>query len=257
MHRRRFLALSSGALVGICGCATQDTRPVDTTSDEPTETEEGVIDVLSGNDSGGTDDDDVDDDDDAPDIIVSSHEIVTTEEQYRKSAAVLAELKNVGASPSGGIRVTARFFDDEENPLDVATEYLIGLNPDETWKAYIPYYDDGSHVDSHELEAAFQVEPLPRVPDGIEILESSLDADDEEAELNGRVRNVGEEPFDYLKAEAKFYADETTVLTSNYASTSNLDAESSWPFTVTYLPYDEEWASPITDYELHVVDSPY
>ncbi|WP_224449792.1 FxLYD domain-containing protein [Haloprofundus salilacus] len=252
MHRRRFLTLASGALVGIGGCTSRDTRTVDTTTDDPTETESGVIDALSGNDSGGSDDAD-----DSPDIVVNSHELVTTQEQYRKSAAVLAMMENVGPSPSGGIRVTARFFDEDDNPLDVATEYLIGLNPGERWKAYIPYYDDGSDVASHELEAAFQVDPLPRVPEGIDLLESQLDTDGVEAELTGQLRNVGEEQFDYLKAESKFYADETTVLTSNYASTTNLAAESEWSFTVTYLPYDEEWASPITDSELHVVDSPY
>ncbi|WP_117591105.1 FxLYD domain-containing protein [Haloprofundus halophilus] len=253
MHRRRFLALASGALVGLGGCTSSDTRPVDTTS-EPTETENGVIDRLAGNDSGGSTDED------SPDIVVTSHELVTTDDTYRQSAAVLALMENVGPTPSGGIRVTARFFDEDDNPLDVATEYLIGLNPGETWKAYIPYYDDGVNVASHDLEAAFQVEPLPRVPEGIELLDSQLDTEDSEAvkaELTGRLRNVGEEPFEYLKAEAKFYADETTVLTSNYASTTNLETEDEWSFTVTYLPYDEEWASPITDYELHVVDSPY
>ncbi|WP_224269081.1 FxLYD domain-containing protein [Haloprofundus salinisoli] len=250
MHRRRFLALASGALAGVGGCTSRDTRTVDTTS-EPTETENGVIDALAGNDSGGSSDED------SPDIVVTSHELVTTDDTYRQAAAVLALMENVGPAPSGGVRVTARFFDEDDNPLDVATEYLIGLNPGETWKAYIPYYDDGVNVASHELEAAFQVEPLPRLPEGIELLDSQLDAEDVEAELTGRVRNVGEEAHGYLKAEAKFYADETTVLTSNYASTTNLEAEAEWPFTVTYLPYADEWASPITDYELHVVDSPY
>ncbi|KTG11152.1 hypothetical protein AUR64_05440 [Haloprofundus marisrubri] len=250
MHRRRFLTLASGALAGVGGCTSQDTRPVDTTS-EPTEADNGVIDELAGNDSGS------ESDDESPDIVVNSHELVTTDDTYRQSAAVLALMKNVGPVASGGIRVTARFFDEDDNPLDVATEYLIGLNPGETWKAYIPYYDDGVNVASHELEAAFQVEPLPRVPEGIELLDTQLDAQGVEAELDGSVRNVGEESFDYLKAEAKFYADETTVLTSNYASTTNLESESEWPFTVTYLPYADEWASPITDYELHVVDSPY
>ena len=238
MRRRHFSKLAALGLAGIAGCAESGTQTVgggDGQGNSPTATATGV----SGGGSTGTPTATSSPTSGSASISIASDELVIDEGSYSTEAYVDAKVVNEGTAHSGEIELIARFYDADGNFLDEGSAYLRRLKPGETWLAVVHFLGDGSEVDSHKLEGKFVTNPPNFSPDGVEVLDSTLDVSDHEAIVEGRLKNSTGGTLDYIEAIGIFYADETTVIGSAWTNQNGIPDGETWKFTVRYLTSSE------------------
>ena len=144
-----------------------------------------------------------------------------------------ADIVNEGDSPSGAIELTARFYDSEGNLLENGLNSLVRLKPGETWKATIWFLGDGTEAADFEIEGEFAESPPNFSPDGIELTGSEMSKTSDEATITGTLKNATGDTVDYMEAHGLFYADDTTILASDYTNQTDIPDGDTWKFEVS------------------------
>lgn len=244
MQRRQFTKATAVGLCigGLAGCTEDGTQTVgggDEGGDDPTAT---------GN--GGDGDDPTDTPTDAEtktetetdteteasgsaSISIASDELEKTESSYSTDAYVFADVVNEGDAPSGEIALTARFYDGDGNLIGDGSSRLVRLLPGETWKAAIWFIGDGEEVEDYEVEGEYVEEAPNFEPDGIELTGSEMEKSSDEAVISGTLKNNTGDEVSYVEVHGLFYADETTILASDWTNQTDIPDGDTWKFEVT------------------------
>lgn len=243
MNRRTYLALAGSTV--IAGCSGTETESITTTADGSTEQSSGDTTTTSSQSSTPT----TTTESPTPtttkttttsgeiDVGIESHELKKQQNDYTTDIYVLAKVVNEGDAPTGQVQLTARFYDENDSLLESTDGYLISLGGGETWRAAVPYIGtDGGKVAKHEVEGTFSEDAPEWRAEDIELLGSKLEKNDSgDAVVTGRAKNNRDEKVSYLQASVKFYADEQTVIGSEYTNVTDLPAGDKWRFKTTYF----------------------
>ena len=250
MDRRQFLAISGISIAGLAGCtggneemeggdhnsggdsenpSTTSTTTSDTTS-TPTETSTATSTPEP-----------------EANVAIKNSELQTKETSYRTEAYVIATIVNKGQGISGEVTAKARFYDESENLLDDMTASLPYLKPGETWKAYLPYLDDGQKVKSHKIDGEFKSETPNLEPDGVSIQDTKLQKGDYDASVTGTLVNNLEETANYFAAHVRFWKDDV-ILAAGLDNQTDIPAGENWSFEAGYTGYGDRWKE-ATDFD--------
>lgn len=240
MRRRQFAKATAGTLgiVAAAGCTEDGTQTVGGGDDggaDPTATATDAGDAAEDEPTDTETDSPTESETESPtpssaNISIASDELEKVETSYSTEAYVFADVVNEGEVVSGEIALTARFYDADENLLDDGSARLIRLKPGETWKAAIWFLGEGEEVESYEVEGEY-VEKAPNfAPDGIELTGSKLSKSSDEAIITGTLQNNTGDEVSYIEAHGLFYADETTILASDYRNQTDVPDGDTWKF---------------------------
>lgn len=251
MERRRFLALSGVAVAGLAGCTGaneemeggdhnnggDEKSPSSTSSTTTTKTTDTVTETTTATSTPEP----------QATVAIENSELQTKELSYRTEAYVIATIVNDGRGISGELTAKARFYDENENLLDDTTASLPYLKPGETWKAYLPYLDDGENVESHKVDGEFRSETLNLEPDGVSIRDTKLQKGDYDASVVGTLVNDLEETADYFAAHVRFWR-EDVILAAGLDNQTSVPAGENWSFEASYTGYGDRWKE-ATDFD--------
>lgn len=190
-------------------------------------------------------------------VAIVSEELKIQEGDYSTEAWVVAEVENQGDSRTGQIHLQAQFYNSAGDLIENGEEYLDTLDTGETWYATVPLLaGDASEVDDYELSGEVTQRPPNYDPEGLEVLESELQKGDYDTIVTGRVKNNRNSTVDYIQATVKFYADETTVLSSDWTNVTDLKAGGTWKFEVSFLGFGES-PEMLSDHKVLLTDSAF
>lgn len=93
----------------------------------------------------------------------------------------------------------------------------------------------------------------PKNQNPLDHITSKLQKNDSgDAVVTGHARNNRNETVDYLEAEVKFYADDTTVIGSEYTNVTELPAGDKWRFKTSYLSAYQGESNRIESHTTHL-----
>lgn len=240
MDRRQFAKATALGLAGLAGCTDDGTRTVgggDQGGDDPTATETDAGEAtMTATESETASDSPTETATEtsagASAVSIASDELKKIDTDYSTEAFAFADVVNKGDAASGEITLKARFYDSEDNLLGDNSAYLVRLAPSETWKAAIWFLGEGEKVERLEVEGEYVEEAPNFTPDGIELTGSELSKGSNEATITGTLKNDRGEEVSYLEAHGLFYADETTILASDWTNQTEIPDGDTWKFEV-------------------------
>lgn len=203
--------------------ATPTAEPTATPTDEPTAT---PTDSPTSTPAGEAD------------ISIEEHELVTDDSGYSVDKWVATTVTNEGDAPSGDVKLSARWYNEDGDFLDDDTERFYTLGPGETWLARVSHLGTGTEdVADYELEGEYETE-APRQPDGVELVEDEMAIAEDDVTVTGRAENGTGEEVGYLEAIAKLYDDQGRVLTSYRTNETDIPADETWRFDISFRSFD-------------------
>lgn len=188
-------------------------------------------------------------------LEIVSEELSVEEGEFATDAWVEFAVENTGDGPSGEIVITSEWYDEAGDFLGDMDERLVGLGAGETWVGRVYALTEAENVDDFELSGEFGTEAPAPAPDGLEFLEGDLQTSEDEATFNGRVENATGEEVGYVQATVKFYDADGNVMGSEWTNETDLPADTTWSFDLTWL--DRRRASQVDDFEVFLADSPW
>ena len=258
MDRRTYLALAGSAV--IAGCTTSGTESIATTASDgetttnsqaskPTTTTQSPTPTATATPTPKG----------QIDVSIESHELKKQQNDYTTDIYVLAEVVNKGTAPTGQLKLTARFYDENDSLLENMDGYLVSLDSGETWRAAVPYLGtDGDKVARHELEGEYSETAPQWGAENIELLDSKLGTDDlGDVVVTGNAKNNRNEMVSYLQADVKFYADKQTVIGSEFTNVTELPAGDKWRFKTSYISAYQGEAESIKDHTVYLTTSAF
>ncbi|WP_434531935.1 FxLYD domain-containing protein (plasmid) [Haloarcula sp. NS06] len=158
-------------------------------------------------------------------------------------SGIVAEgsVTNAGNAPSGTVEATCDWFDGDGNYVASQPTFCETIGAGETW---LPLFnpsmqvDDPSNLASAELAISGGQDPPSFNPEGIELIDSTLRASEEQALIRGTTANNRSNTVSYLEANAKFYNSDGSILTTNWTNVTDLAAGESWQFELDSLLTD-------------------
>lgn len=173
-------------------------------------------------------------------VAIVSEELKVQEGDYSTEAWVVAEVENQSGKRTGQIHLQAQFYNSAGDLIENGDAYMDTLDAGETWYATVPLLaGDPNEVEDFELSGEVANSVPNYNPEGLEVLESELQKGDYDTIVTGRVKNNRSSAVEYVQATVKFYADENTVLSSDWTNVSDLKAGGTWKFEVSFLGFGE------------------
>ena len=173
-----------------------------------------------------------------PALVIENEELVVDEGQDSTEAYVTADITNEGDVASGQVVVTTEWYDENGDILGNARAYLPTLGAGETWVARVDaLLSDNSAIADFEFGAEYDEQP-PEPPEGVAVVESSLQFGDGTVAVTGRVANDAEDALDYVEAIAILYDADGNVLDGDWTSETDVPAGATWQFTVDWFVYE-------------------
>lgn len=258
MDRRAYLrALAAAGSLGLAGCSSDgDTVPVDTTAggDDP----EPTVPTAATSSETATPSPErrtasTVEDGEAT-VVLHGRELVVDDAGYATRVYVDVTVENRGDTASGRVTLTARWYDGDGDRLDDTTGWIATLGAGETWAARVeaPSVDPGAVADV-EVSGEYAATP-PSVPDGIGLESSNLVAWGDDVHVEGTVVNSTGATVSPVEALAKFYAEDGTMLGTNYTDVAAVAAGETWAFSVEWLGVGGR-ATRITGHEVVLDDA--
>lgn len=181
-----------------------------------------------------------------PEVVIQESELVVDDSGFSTETHVAATVTNEGDSPSGQVVLTARWYDENGDLLDDSSARLPTLDAGETWAARVEALSDDERIDDFELEGEFEREP-PQPPADVELVESELQTGEEDVTVTGRVTNNTGDELGYVEAIAKLYDDQGRVLSGNYTNETDIPADETWRFEISWVLFAR--ADAVADHE--------
>ena len=184
------------------------------------------------------------------DVSIDSSEFSQESASGVTDTAVVGEL--TAPSYLASIELQARFRNDAGDVVDTNSVYFEGLEEGQTWNFYVPSLASEPPAEG-EVEVASAIPGSPPSPEGVELLESSLNepADEYSGPLvTGRAENTSGSPISYLEANVVFLTDDGTALDSDYTNVSDLPSGETWSFELEQLTFSTDPRPDATDHEV-------
>jgi hypothetical protein len=261
MYRRQYLVLAGGAVTGLSGCSSGDEpveggdhnttgsrREDEETTAESTNTPTATETIAEPTNTATATPTSTTTQAAEAVVAITDSKLATRETALGMEAYVIATFENEGERTSGEVSATARFYDDNENLLGDVIDTLPYLKPDETWKVYLPYLDDGAEVKSHKIDGEYQPQTPNIRPDGVKITNATMEKEEYDAVVSGVLENHLEETADYFAAKARFWRD-GVILAGGLDNQTDIPAGENWAFEATYSGYGDRWKE-ATDFDV-------
>lgn len=249
MRRRQYLTLIGAA--SIAGCTGDGTESIDTP--EPTESGPGETEAATEPSSEDTStasetETETTAERGEADVRIGETELRVDDGQFSTDVFVEAEIVNQGSAPSGQVTLMVDWQTENGDFLDTAEETLVSIGAGETWLARVYYFGtQADQIDDFEASGEFEETP-PSVPNGVELLESQLNVEDDDIIVTGRVENGTGAELSYLEAHGKLYDDDGNVLQSAWTNETDIPTGGTWAFEVNALQTDR-WSA-VADHEV-------
>jgi len=191
-----------------------------------------------------------------PDVEIVDHELIVEEGDYSTDVYVAATVENTGDAPSGTVELTADWYDADENYMDNDSEYLQSLGAGETWAARVYHLGTSAEdVDSYEVEGEYDTEPKSFDPEGLELVEHNMKVSDDEAVIEGQVKNNTGDEASYIQAIGKVYDANGVVLGDDWTNVTDLPEGETWTFDVSWRGRDR--TEQADDHKVLITDSAF
>ena len=187
------------------------------------------------------------------DIAIIEDELVVEEGTLFTEAYVEAVVENTTDDPTGRLELVVDWYDDDGNYLDDDRSYLQSLGPGEQWEARVSALTDAEDIGEYELEGSFELDHPGFDPEGLDLVESEMTVDEDEAVIEGRIENNTGVEAGYVEVIVKVYDSEGVVLGDDWTNETDIPEGETWAFDVSWRGRDRTERA--DDYEILIADS--